>query len=43
LSDGAFTEVTGGDLSEGDPVVIDADVSGKTPAATSLAGPRRPF
>ncbi|MGA3119332.1 MAG: efflux RND transporter periplasmic adaptor subunit [Polyangiaceae bacterium] len=43
LSDGAFTEVTGGELSEGDRVVIDADVSGKAPAATSLAGPRRPF
>jgi HlyD family secretion protein len=43
LSDGAFTELTGGDLLEGDPVVVDAIVNGKAPAPLSSAPLRRPF
>jgi HlyD family secretion protein len=37
LSDGTVTEVVGGDLKEGDPVVIEANVAGK-PASSGPAG-----
>jgi len=35
LSDGAYTEITGGDVKEGDAIILDADVAGKDPAASA--------
>ena len=43
LSDGAYTEVTGGDVKEGDAVIVDASVEGKAPATAPTTTTRRPF
>jgi HlyD family secretion protein len=46
LSDGSFTEIASGDLKDGDPVIVDATVSGKaapSTTATSNFGRGRPF
>jgi HlyD family secretion protein len=44
LSDGAYTEILGNDLKEGDAVVIDATVTGKSSAGSAPTGTvRRPF
>lgn len=40
LSDGSMTEITGGDLKEGEQVITEAIVAGKTPTASSGAPPR---
>jgi HlyD family secretion protein len=40
LSDGTVTEITSGELKEGDQVIIEANVAGKTPAAGSGPPPR---
>jgi HlyD family secretion protein len=42
LSDGAYTAIVGGDLKEGDVVIVDASVEGKAPAAPTTTT-RRPF
>jgi HlyD family secretion protein len=42
LSDGAYTAIVGGDLKEGDVVIVDASVEGKAPSAPTTTT-RRPF
>ncbi len=46
LTDGSYTEVTGREIKEGDPVIVDATQSGKSAAPGAPAGgggPRRSF